>query len=242
MKESYEKWYSSNLDLETEMLVIGEKGYPIILFPTSMGKYFQNKDFGLIDTIAGAVNEGLVKLYCVDSVDNFSWYNKSIHPADRVKNHIWYDKFILDEVVTKAQKETGYKKVAVAGCSFGAYHATNFAFRHPDVTGYVMNMGGSFDIKMQLDGYYDDNAYFNNPVDFIPNMDAATVSKMGVIIGVGEYDFCVDANYRLSDILSRKGINHWLDVRAGANHDWPVWREMFPDYINRMLNNEGLID
>ena len=146
MKESYEKWYSSNLDLETEMLVIGEKGYPIILFPTSMGKYFQNKDFGLIDTVAGAVNEGLVKLYCVDSVDNFSWYNKSIHPAERVKNHIWYDKFILDEVVSKARKETGYKKVAVAGCSFGAYHATNFAFRHPDVTGYVMNMGGSFDI------------------------------------------------------------------------------------------------
>jgi len=241
LKESYEKWYSTNLDLDTELLTIGESGFPIILFPTSMGKYYQNKDFGLTDTVASVVDAGLVKLYCVDSVDNFSWYNKSISPADRIKNHVWYDRFIYDEIVTRAQKETGYEKVALAGCSFGAYHATNFAFRHPEVSAYVMNMGGSFDIKMQLDGYYDDNAYFNNPVDFIPNLDPATIAHLGVAIGIGEYDFCLAANYRLSDILNAKGLNHWLDVRPGANHDWPVWREMFPAYVYNMLKKEGLI-
>ena len=31
-------------------------------------------------------------------------------------------------------------------------------------------MSGAFDIHQFLDGYYDDDCYFNNPPDFIPNL------------------------------------------------------------------------
>ena len=55
-------------------------------------------------------------------------------------------------------------RTIVTGCSFGAYHAVNFAFRHPDqVTGCV-TMGGSFDIKGFLGGWYSEDVYFNNPL------------------------------------------------------------------------------
>jgi esterase/lipase superfamily enzyme len=43
-------------------------------------------------------------------------------------------------------KSPNVGRVATAGCSFGGYHATNFAFKHPDVVKYVFNMGASFDI------------------------------------------------------------------------------------------------
>ena len=234
MKEEYHKWHSPSLGREIEMLVFGHAGYPVILFPTSMGRYYQNKDFKLIDSARWFLEQGKVRIYCPDSIDGESWYNKEIPPADRARNHARYDQLIREEVVGRARHETGSSKVATAGCSFGAYHATNFAFRYPDLVGYVFNMGGAFDIRPQLGGYYDESVYYHNPVDFVANLYHPALSQMGIVLGVGEHDFCRRYNEQLSDILHAKGISHWLDIRPGAPHDWPVWREMFPDYLSRI--------
>lgn len=234
MKEQYIKWYSPNLSMDTEMLVFGDNGYPLILFPTSMGKYYQNKDFGLIESVRFWVENGFVKIYCPDSIDTYSWYNKGIHPAQRVRNHLWYDKMILEELVPRAMYETGRQKVGMSGASFGAYHAANFAFRYPDKVGYLFTMGGGFDIKMQLDGYYDDTCFYNNPPDFLVGLHHPELYNMKIALGVGEWDFCLDQNKRMSALLAAKGINHWLDVRPGQIHDWPAWCQMLPDYLGMM--------
>jgi enterochelin esterase-like enzyme len=34
--------------------------------------------------------------------------------------------------------------------------------------------------------------------------------------------------------LANKHISHRLDVRQGT-HDWPVWREMFPEYVSSIF-------
>ena len=73
-----------------------------------------------------------MQIYCPDSINELSWYDKNIHPADRVKNHVWYDKFIMDEVVNPICYDRGIQKLAIAGVSFGGYHAANFAFKHPE--------------------------------------------------------------------------------------------------------------
>jgi esterase/lipase superfamily enzyme len=230
--EHYHKWYSPSLNRDIEVLSFGTRGYPVILFPTSMGHYNENKDFKLIDSVNWFLEEGLVKIYCVDGIDEVSWYNKQIHPADRVRNHHWYDQMLYHELVPLAQRETGVGRVATAGCSFGGYHATNFAFKHPDVVKYVFNMGAAFDIRDQLDGYYDDQVYFNNPMDFLPNAQSDFFHDMFVVLGTGTKDMCWNANERMAEILRNKGINHWLDIRPDAEHDWPVWRQMFPHYLS----------
>jgi esterase/lipase superfamily enzyme len=197
-----------------------------------MGHYYENKDFKLIDSVNWFLDEGLVKIYCVDGIDEASWYNKNIHPADRAKNHHWYDQMLYHELVPLARQETGVGRVATAGCSFGGYHATNFAFKHPDVVKYVFNMGAAFDIRDQVDGHYDDHVYFNNPMDFIPNAQSDYFWDMFVVLGTGTRDMCWNANERMAEILRNKGINHWLDVRPYAEHDWPVWKQMFPHYLS----------
>ncbi len=232
MYEHYHRWYSSSLNREMELLAFGTRGYPVLLFPTSMGRFYENKDFKLIDRVAWFVDEGLVKIYCPDSIDTLSWYNRSIHPAHRVMNHIWYDQYLLTELVPLMQRETGVHRIAAAGCSFGGYHATNFGFRHPEVVKYIFNMGASFDIRGQLDGYYDDNVYFNNPPDFIPNAQNSWFNDLFVVLGTGTHDMCWDANEKMAAILRNKGVHHWLDVRQGAPHDWPSWLEMFPHYLS----------
>ena len=232
MQEQYARWHSPSLNREMEMLVFGHSGRPVILFPTSKGRYFENKDFKLIESAAWFIENGHVKIYCPDSVDAESWYNNHIHPADRVRRHMQYDSYIRHEVLPKVLHETGHSRVITAGCSFGAYHATNFGFRYPRLTSHVFNMGGAYDIRMHLDGYHDENVYYNNPVEFIPGLNDDAIYHMSVVLGVGEYDFCLPRNYDFSEILNRKGLQHWLDIHPGGQHDWPVWREMFPHYLS----------
>ena len=214
------------------MLVFGYRGYPVIVFPTTRGRYYESKDFGLIETARWFLERGFVQIYCIDSIDGWSWYNGHVHPARRVINHIWYDKMVYEELVPGIRWNTGTGKVAVAGASFGGYHAVNFAFKHPDVVSHLFSMSGAFDIKSFLDGYYDDNAYFNNPVDFLPGLNHPDLWRMKIILGTSEWDICRPANEHLSYLLHQKNVGHWLDMRGWQNHDWPLWREMFPHYLS----------
>src|SRR4051812_5734665 len=160
MKEEYVRRSTPHLERDLEMLVFGHAGTPVIAFPTSTGRYYQSKECRLIDTIAPWIEEGLLKVYCPDSVDEESWSNYWIPPADRVQAHLAYERAILD-LIDLAREETGAAKVAVAGCSFGGYHAANLAFRHPDRVGSMISMSGAFDIRQLLHGYYDQDCYFN---------------------------------------------------------------------------------
>jgi esterase/lipase superfamily enzyme len=232
IREDYHKWHSPSIGRDFEMLVFGHSGQPVILFPTSKGSYFQNKDQGMMEAVRYFLEQGKVKIYCPASIDSSSWYDRSIPPSARAFNQTCYDQLIRTEILPRAQYETGYGRMAMGGCSFGGYHAVNFAFRHPDLCSYCFSMSGVFDIRPFLNGYYDDNVYFNNPVDFIPADSDIDLWRMGVVLGAGGEDICRDSNERLSRILSAKKIEHWLDIRPGAVHDWPVWRLMFPHYLS----------
>lgn len=234
MKEEHFKWYSPTLSKDIEMLVFGHAGYPLILFPTTGGQYYECKNNKLLDSVKWFLDEGLVQIYCPDSINNLSWYDKSIHPSQRVQNHIWYDEFILNELVNKICNEKGLPKIAVAGPSFGGYQAANFAFRHPDKVSHMISMSGSFDIKSFMDGYYDDNVYFNNPVDYLKDSNHPELWNMKIILGVGEWDICLDGNKQLAKILTDKSIPFWYDERKWAKHDWPLWRQMFPHYLSKL--------
>src|SRR5207248_8436588 len=70
MNERYIKWYTPWLSREFEMLVFGDKrGLPLVLFPTSGARYYENKDFGLVGAIASYVDNGKVTVYCPDGID-----------------------------------------------------------------------------------------------------------------------------------------------------------------------------
>jgi esterase/lipase superfamily enzyme len=95
-------------------------------------------------------------------------------------------------------------------------------------------MSGDFDIRSFLNGYYDQNVYFTNPVDYIPNDQGWRFAHMNIVLGSSEWDICLNGNLIMSRILNNKGIDHWLDIRGRELHDWPLWRQMFPDYLSKM--------
>lgn len=215
-----------------EMLTFGTGGFPIILFPTSMGMHYENRDFKLLDAIGWFIENGVVKIYCPDSIDKHSWYNKEAQPEYRIKNHILYDKMLREELYPRMKEETGYDRIGTAGCSFGGFHALNFAFRHPDITAALFSMAAKFDIKGQMDGFYNDDVYFNNPVDYINDLQNPWLWKMQIFLGSAEYDMCLESNYQMAHVLGTKHVPHTLEVLPGEKHDWPAWRNQFPRFIS----------
>ncbi|MGX5817014.1 esterase family protein [Chitinophaga lutea] len=232
MTENYHKWHSAATGRDFEMLSFGDGGMPLLLFPTSMGRYYEPKDRGLIDAIGWFVRQGRVKVYCPDGMDIHSWFNKQAAPNERTAVHLQYDKLLFEEVLPLIAKETGQERIAVAGCSFGGYHAANFAFRHPERVSYLFSMSGLFDIRSRLDGHYDDDVYFNNPMDYMPDNAHPDLWRMGIVLGAAGHDICRAQNEQFSGILQQKQIQHWLDIRPNTVHDWPVWREMLPHYLS----------
>ena len=236
MNREYHKWYSHNLGRNMEMLIQGHAGRPFLVFPTSMGKYFEFEDRGMTATLAGKLDSGQLQLFCIDSVDSESWYNRSAHPATRVARHLQYEKYVLDEVLPLIHQKNPDPQITTTGCSFGAYHALNIALRHPDVIHGCVTMGGAFDIMQFLNGYYDDNCYFNCPTHFLPNMNDPwyfdRYRKMRFTLVTGEHDMCWDANEKMAGIFRDKSIPHELFVwRDNTGHDWPWWNRMAAVYL-----------
>jgi len=231
LNREYYKWYSPRLSRDMEMLVFGHAGTPLIIFPTSMGRYFDYENRGMIDAVRAKYDNGELQAFCVDSVDAESWYNKSVHPRERVLRHEAYERYLIDEVIPFIRLRARRNHLGVTGCSFGAYHALNFAFRHPDLISWCVTMGGAADIKQFLDGYYDEHCYFNNPPDYIPNLSDPwyldRIRSMRIVLATGENDICRFENERMSALLGGKAIPHWLDIwRDGTGHDWPWWQQM----------------
>jgi esterase/lipase superfamily enzyme len=214
-----------------ELLVFGHAGPPVIVFPTSMGRFFEYEDRGMVHAVSHQLDSGNLQLFCVDGVDLESWYNKHVHPYDRVQRHIQYEEYLLHEVIPLIRSRNGSSRLATTGCSFGGYHCTNFALRHPDIVTDCISMSGAYDIHQFLDEYYDQNCYFNCPVDFLRGMTDSwyldRYRQMRIVLGAGDWDICLGENQRLSKILNDKSVPHWLDVWGEhIKHDWPLWQRM----------------
>ena len=132
---------------------------------------------GIPDSLADKVDGGEIQLVLVDTVNDESWYNRSVHPAVRAARHAQYDAYLRHELVPYIFNRAQRGDLAVYGASFGAYHAANFAARYPDVVSRAICFSGIYDIHAQLDGYWDENCYFNCPTAYIPNMDGEWVGQ-----------------------------------------------------------------
>lgn len=224
MNREYHKWYTGRLHRDMELLVFGHAGTPVLVFPTSMGRFFEYEDNGMPGAVAGKIDAGQLQLFCIDSVDSESWYNKSAHPRDRVIRHMQYESYVLDEVMPFLRHKNWSPKRVATGCSFGAYHAVNFALKQPGLITDCVSMSGAFDIRQFLHGYYDDNCYFNNPPDYIANLHGPYAN---FTLATGEHDICLGDNFRMAHLMGLRHIPHHLDVwKNGMRHDWPWWRQM----------------
>ncbi len=228
-------YYSHILGMSIKVKVTGHFGYPMIMFPTSQGSYTQNTDFHLNDSISWFTDNGRLKLFNLQTIDNLSFYNNNISAYDRIRNYELYVQFLVQEFIPYIQRTHNAHRVAVAGASFGGYHASNFAFRFPDLVSHLFCLSGAFSIRNFMDGLQDDLVYFNCPEEFVRNDEAWKYKHMHIVLSTSDRDICLEPTRRMSGILAAKGIDHWYDEQKWIDHDWPLWRMVFPKFVGRFF-------
>ena len=58
MNREYHKWYSNRLDRNMELLVFGHAGLPVLVFPTSGGRFFEFEDRNMISAVGERIERG----------------------------------------------------------------------------------------------------------------------------------------------------------------------------------------
>ena len=104
-----------------ELLTYGHGGMPVIVFPNSMGRFYDYEERGMIGAVGYQYDGGRLQAYCLDSVDSESWHNKSIPPRERALRHLQYESYVIHEALPFIRERNPEARVAaLSGCSFRA--------------------------------------------------------------------------------------------------------------------------
>jgi len=248
MHTEHHHWWSQHLNREMDLKVYGHWGKPFIVFPCSRGRFFDYEGMGMIDAITGFIDSGKIKLFCVDSVDEESWYNYAVSPAQRNARHEAYDGYIVDEVIpfVRSHCQSPQQRVMANGCSMGAYHAVNFFLKHPDVFEGTIALSGLYRLdrpEFQLTAAELADVYFNSPASYLPgltdprHLDLYQRSQIIICVGQGAWeDEAIEDTRRLDYLFREKSIPAWIDYWGfDVNHDWPWWYRQMNYFLEHIL-------
>lgn len=226
------------------LVAYGHGGQPLLMFPTAAADYLEYERFHLVEAIRPHIERGQLRAYSINSVNRYSLLNEQMPPHLKAELLTRFDRYVVDEVLPIIRRDCGSDQARplTTGASLGAFLAANAYFKHPDQFRGVIAMSGSYDMRSYLQNFYDDNVYFNNPVDYLSNMNddhflpmLRQADAIYILSGQGSYE-APERSRALSDILNAKGIPHHLDLWGpDVNHDWPWWRRMLPHTLDRIL-------
>ncbi len=235
-------WHSPVLGLDMPIASYGDRGRPLLLFPTAAADHLENERFHLVKSVEPFIAAGRIRLFSIDSCNRWTWMDPSLPVPEQARRQAAYSRYIEEEVVAYVRRLCRSEEgIGAAGASFGAFHAANAAFRRPDLFDTLIGMSGFYDLAFDyLRGYSDDNCYYNNPVWYLPGLVGEYLDALRkrcriiIVTGQGAYEAPGESK-RLAEILSRKGVPHVLDLWGhDVNHDWPWWRKMLPHYVENL--------
>ena len=73
MHRAYHRWDSPALNRPMELLVFGHAGAPVIVFPTSQGRFFEYEDRGMVGALTQHIEQVWVQLIGLAAVGAFTF-------------------------------------------------------------------------------------------------------------------------------------------------------------------------
>ncbi len=244
MRRDTTSWFSHNLGMEMPMVAYGDRGFPLLMFPTAAADYLEYERFLLVDAIKPFIEAGMLRAYSINSVNKYSLLNKQASPQWKAELLTRYDRYVMEEVLPLIRNECGEgAKPLTTGASLGAFLAANCYFKHSDNFRGTIAMSGSYNIYNYLENYFDDNVYFNNPMMYLKNLNddyhlrnLQKADSIVIVTGQGAFE-APDRSRELSGVLHSKGIPHLLEMWGhDVKHDWEWWRKMLPFYLGKFFN------
>jgi len=228
------------------VLAYGHYGRPMLVFASEQGRAQDFENNGMVDAVAGLIEAGRVKLYCIDSADGYSWSDYSVPIDERARRHSRFESWVTEQVVPWISRDCGgVEEFATIGCSLGAFHAANFALKRADLFPLAICLSGNYDpSSWRAWGEQGEATYFNNPMSYVANLHGDHLDwlrgRVSLLLVVGQGAWEVDPTRSLpstrafAERLGEKGIPHELDVWGfDIPHDWPSWRAQFAHHLPR---------
>ncbi|MDP6932674.1 MAG: alpha/beta hydrolase-fold protein [Myxococcota bacterium] len=240
-------WHSPRLQRDMSVACWGHFGKPVLLFPTAGGDFLECERFLMVRALRGLIDAGRIKLYACGSVSRESWMDKGAAPAHKSWLQGRFDAYLREELCPFILDDCGGGNpgLIAAGASLGAYNAVNASTKHPDVFDGAIAMSGTYFFDRWMHGHWDENYYFNMPVQFIPRMGPGReIERLRqrfflLASGTGRWE-APDETAALARIMEGQGIPHHLELWGeDADHDWPTWRTMLPMFLDRVLTRLG---
>jgi len=233
-------WYSPALSKEMPIVQYGHYGFALLLVPTAAADYLEYERFQLIECLRPYIEAGKLKVYSINSINTESWMNKQMEPSHKAIRQNQFNQYVFEEVIPYIKTTSSHDtQIITCGASFGALHSMNLFLKRPDLINGVIAMSGVYNLMEYTDGYYDQQVFYNSPVQYMPNLsdpwylDNIRRSRhIHLLSGSGPYEDPNGAR-ELAGIFYNKNIWYELDIWGEEwRHDWPTWRAMLPLYIN----------
>ena len=236
MDTRQDTWRSPSLGKDMTIRVYGDSGTPIIGLPTRGQCSDQWEECGMTEAIKHQLVNGYNQLFCIDTVDNESLLNKKAEPAKRLMRQQQYETYVIEEVVPYVHKHNASRFLMITGVDLGGYHAINLALKHPQDFNKAIGISGLYDIRDFYGDFYSDGVYYNNPLDFVPNLNKKhRLDKIrDVDLRFVSYANDVRQNQalRLAHVCRTKFIDHELDIwDLESDEEWDLWKKMLKTHI-----------
>lgn len=246
---------STSLDRDMNVLVYGQSGHPVVVFPTQDAMCTNFEDFGMIDVLADFIEGGSIQLFCVDSVDKESWSDYGGDNEHRAAVQESYYHYIVDELVPFIHERTDSDvRPLTTGCSMGATHSVICTLRRPDLFQGCIALSGVYDASCFFGNWMNPTLYDNSPTHFLPNMpadhpyvDLYNHRQLVMCVGRGAWEEDgIRTLWAVEEEFRRLGVGAWCDFWGyDVNHDWPWWKKQIVYFLpialenmNRMLEAE----
>ncbi|MRN54048.1 esterase family protein [Paenibacillus monticola] len=249
MKISYHKEYSHFLDREMEYKIYGHAGKPMLVFPTSLGRFYQYEDSGMVDTLQSFIEAGKLQIWACDSIDEETFFSSHWNVEDKINRHEQYDKYISQELIPGILHQSKWnnggadQKILISGCSMGAYYGASFFFRYPQYFDTLIALSGVYSTHYFFGDYVSEQVYLNSPLHYLPGLhdeyylEQYRHSNIILCVGQGAYeDEMLHETRLLQDLLHHKKIPARIEYWGkDVDHDWPWWNKQIQHYVDSCL-------
>ena len=179
MQRESHQWHTGRLGRAMGLRVYGHWGMPLLAFPTSGGDEWEMEGQGMVAALEEFIDGGRIKLFCVGSNGDQSFYDKSAHPLHRSWMQRQWDEYIRWEVIPFIHSHcNGLSAIADDGRLARRVPRGQHAVQAPRCGARVLcACPGSTICAASWTGIYDDNFYFNNPIDYIGGMTDSVADR-----------------------------------------------------------------
>ena len=241
--------HREGVDGDFDVTQYGTAGRLVIAFPEGDSSCASWGEGGMVDALAGLIDAGRVRLFCVDSADDASWY-AGYAPADyRLTSLGGYFDLVENELAQLVRnKAPDAGAPIVVGAGLGALNATIAMLRKPSLYGGLLALSGTYDAAWVVGDAMSDAWRAFSPVDLVRGLGdnpllvkALSGLQLAFVCGTGAGEEGGQTQRTLQGELEAAGVGATFEYwGADVDHSWNWWQEEARQLLPCLLEEGGL--